>query len=425
MDAIHAWSAYAVSDDPKQLKGCTDDPVALDIVRWVASGPICWGIFPGHANWKLGGVSFDGHIFQGGGPATSAGFDHDYDFDFKPIDKEGNTINNLFDSAGGDHLHLETWDSDGMDRFQLPFWKKYTAQVKSGSGWNPSGFVSYNGAAPLIEGKRALITGFISLDCAHSCHIELHPLLALAVRDAEGSTSEHWAFYATNYGGGGYCSSTNWEFDFPKENGHRVYKFKLPWKKGAKSFTFSMNSFIHWDTNDNFKAIPATVHATPGDGVVITLVLAEPSDHPVYEGEIALNWVMEPKAPGEKRPPPPKKPAGTARVDHDTIHKQILTHLTPAQRKALPSIEEHEKPRKTSPLFTANKLSGPIAAGKPGAAPQARAVHDAAKAQRMKAHYEALKKAFGSEASFRAAVQKAGATLKLSPKQMQDLLKAK
>ncbi len=429
MDKIHAWSAYAVSDDPAQLKNCTDDKVYLDIVRWVASGPICWGVFPGHADW-LTAVTFDGRVFQEGIPMWGGGMDNDFSFDFAPIDQDGNLTTNLFTKTIGAcddlgkpackklrprGLHLETWDSESVSLFELPFWKKYRKEVDA-----------HSGSAKVIDGHLAIATGMVGLDCAHECHVELHPLFALAVRDVVEEKSEHWGLFARNFGNGGYCSSTNFEWRFKKDKqGRAFYKFQLPWRKGAKSFTTEISGILHADSDAAAKVAGATVHGDPTKGVVIQIFLPKPSDHGVAEAEVTVHWTMEKghKAPPPAPQPPPQAPA-PKRLEADTVHEQLLAKLTPAQRRALPSLAEPVRPHRSAQMVVERLAAPPPEEAEVGPH-EVNVVHDVGREARMKAHFEGLRKAFGSEESYRAAAQEAGKKLSLPAAHLQDLSKVK
>ncbi len=432
LDKIHAWSAYAVNDDPAQLKGCTNDKVYLDIVRWVASGPACWGVFPGHADW-LTAVTFDGRAFQDGVPMWGGGLDNDFSFDFEPLDAEGKPSTHLFTKSLGAcddpndpackklrprGLHLETWDSESIAIFELPFWKKYRDEVSA-----------HAHSAKVIDGHHAIATGMVGLDCAHECHVELHPLFALAIKDKADATSEHWGMFARNYGNGGYCSSTNFVWKFPHDSkGRAFYKFQLPWRKGAKSFTTEISGVLHADSDAAAKVAGAKVHGSPDKGVVIQIFLPKPEDHGVAEAEVTVHWVME---PGHKHapppPPPPAEPRGQTaakRLEQDSIHEALLESLTPAQRKQLPAFVEPRRAQKSSPMVI-EKLAAPPPedSAHVALAEQATVVHDAAKEQRMKAHFEALRKVLGSDAAYKTAVEAAARKLQLPASHLQDLSK--
>lgn len=168
---------------------CTQDAVTVD-------GPnglrklIC--SLPGGANFK-GHINWRPATFAGSVDWTEVAFDGDYNWDLKTPDSRIITANRPT-------LHSEADGSETVDRFRTPWWnafrKGYAADKRK-----------------LLNGKPAVVTGWLNLDNVHGAYTELHPIFVFAVRtgltfDANtGFYADTWSFFMRNWGNQGFCSS--------------------------------------------------------------------------------------------------------------------------------------------------------------------------------------------------------------------------
>ena len=91
--------------------------------------------------------------------------------------------------------------SDQAGRRRKPAAKKARRVSAGPCGVSPLGqsCCAEAGSAPLdmINGKYAIVTGMVGLDCAHSCVSELHPVWAMAIQ----AEDPRWSGRSSSAGG--------------------------------------------------------------------------------------------------------------------------------------------------------------------------------------------------------------------------------
>ena len=246
--------------DPRQLCNnepdkpqCTPQRTSRDSGFW--GGP--------HVNWFP--ATYEGTIFWDGHSAP--GTDDDYNFRLQRADKAGLTVG---DARG---LQLEFDADETIDHFHTPWWNDFHSAVDSNDA----------SARQRVDGKFAIVTGLVGLDCEHSCGAEVHPVHALAIRVKEDPADEVWAIFVRNWGNEGFCSA-NQHF-LPLTS----FTFRLPWRPGVSAVNVRRfdRDFLVNDSNASGPNVTSAVH----EGVLVHFTLSPArEDGTRINGELHLQW---------------------------------------------------------------------------------------------------------------------------------------
>jgi hypothetical protein len=172
-------------------------------------------------------------------------------------------------------LKLEFDSDETIDHFTSPWWARFHSAVDDSDA----------AAAALVDGRLAIVTGLVGLDCEHSCHTELHPVWAMSIRVDESSTDETWAMFVRNWGDEGYCSQNQHYVDFFGN----VFKVRLPWRPGATSGAIVSTNFL---TNSTTVSGPAVEFDPNGTSVLVTFWLPAPEAGARVNGQLQIHWEM-------------------------------------------------------------------------------------------------------------------------------------
>src|SRR6266849_9857038 len=201
--------------DPRQLcpgdlhhpgPECTSQQTSIDSAR------ICPN--EGHVNWFP--CTYEGPIFWIAVSDVSHdnfGADDDYQWNLQPPDQAGLTANN------DRFIELEFDSTETINHFATPWWDSFHDTADE----------SDEKAKEVVDGKFAIVTGLIGLDCAHSCSTESHPVYAMAIHVEDDPADDVWAMFVRNWGNEGFCSDKDHQFAFTDN----TYTFRLPWRPGA------------------------------------------------------------------------------------------------------------------------------------------------------------------------------------------------
>jgi hypothetical protein len=211
----------------------------------------------GHVNWYPSTV--EGPIFWD----SLAFFDRDYNMQLEPPTQNGLTVHNA-QSIKGEFDSRET-----INRFSTPWWTAFRAAsdaVKRG----------------MVNGKAAIISGLVGIDCEHGCPSELHPVWVLAIQARDDPQDDVWAVFVRNWGNEGFCSHLQHEVNWAENR----FTLALPWRTGARS--------VRVDGRTTFKAnmagITGGVRSVRGVAVRLTFTLPPPSARGLVHGELHLSW---------------------------------------------------------------------------------------------------------------------------------------
>ena len=309
------------------LPGCTHQPTIVE------KGALCPGsLFGiGHVNWFA--ATYVGTNFWVGHSCPSC--DSDYQFMFQTVNGGGYTANDSRDEINHGYptivctpgtlncyaIECEFDAGETIDHFDnrlyndcgtLNWWNffktevdadgclgcipdcpfdKYSSECGS-SGPYPGGYYAtqfLNNGHPAL----AIVTGLMSLDCAHSCNSELHPVYAMAMNAAppgvvgygakSNNSDDLWVFFVRNSGNQGYCGNSNHHgLELP----NNTYQVLLPWLAGMKSVSIICQS---WHPTNTQQPAPL-VAPMPNVGVLVTFYLDSPSNGSMWDGQLELQW---------------------------------------------------------------------------------------------------------------------------------------
>jgi hypothetical protein len=254
---------------------CTTQAPELDGASWPNSWFVCdalGGPFNGHANWGPG--TYSGTLSW----ESKSGNDADDDY----------SINLLTPNADGategrpEGYHTEFDSDETIDNFNIDWWTQLRLSAAT-PGDTPS-------PEEILNGKFAIVTGLIDLDCAHPCGGELHPVWGLAIRtitSASDAPGEKWAIFVRNWGDEGWCSSDDHQLMLANNQ----YTVLLPWPSPepngtvATSVTFGDSQ---WEANGTSSI--SVVNITPGVGIELTFNLPSPDQHGLIDGTLDLQY---------------------------------------------------------------------------------------------------------------------------------------
>jgi hypothetical protein len=202
---------------------------------------------------------------------------------------------NLGDPNAKRYQPILTLEIDRKETFDKEFWKKHPFWAKYQSlrtsttpkpGWKLCSmlplFCETEGQAEkdrfsTPDGKKAIVMGIWTLDCAHRCRSEIHPVLGMAIQeqapaDMKAAGKEVWHFFARRKGGQAVCGrviGTNkktWKFRL--RGRPRPAKIGTPNGYGAKGSGWSVKR--------------------AGNDVLVTVELPDKDDWLV--GSVVIDW---------------------------------------------------------------------------------------------------------------------------------------
>jgi hypothetical protein len=372
--------------DPHQLcpKGfqppCTTQAPSVDTPGFWA-GLICSAgattDIHGHVNWMP--ATFEGTLTWDGHSNPLA--DDDYNFRLTPPNQAGLT------TANHGALGLEFDSDETIDHFDTPWWDSFHRAVDR----------SDRDARTMVDGRFAIVTGLMGLDCEHSCPTELHPVYAMAIRVKDDPADETWAVFVRNWGNEGFCSQSQHYLDLLGG----TYTLRLPWRGGASDVTITRSQF---KTSPNARVSGPSLAYGPYHGVVLTFTLPRPEDRGRINGEVHLRWAGINTRALLAEAQLLSQPAPAAAPEHKAEDRleALLAKMTPTQRQGF----QATVPKKAlAPDTVAMPVAAPVLMREPRAAllaarqgvPRVRAVIDGEKATREQRKFEAMRKSFGGQ----------------------------
>lgn len=224
--------------------------------------------YGGHHNWAAG--TYTGRIFWDHHSCNAC--DDDYNFLLVPPDQAGLTTEN-------DKMKIEFSADETIYRFHTPWWDSLD---------NAVGRIASNDAAggQMIDGRNAIVTGLVGLDCAHGCRSELHPAWAMAIQARDDPSDEMWALFVRRWGNEGFCSNDQHYLEGLKDN---TYTFRLPWRSGATSVSVLESTIFRSRLGD---ASGPQVSWAANEGVLVSFTMQVPrsGEGEIVHGELHLQW---------------------------------------------------------------------------------------------------------------------------------------
>lgn len=238
------------------LPPCTSQAPAID-KYWLCSGH---GPLGGHANWTP--ATFEGIALWD--EHSTPGTDDDYNINLVTNASSALTENNPA------ALHNEFDSDETIDHFRTSWWQGFHDAVDASDA----------AARTVIDGKYAVMTGLLGLDCAHSCGSELHPVWVFALRVNDSPNDETWAMFVRNWGNEGYCGDQEHYLDL------QTIRIRLPWRAGATSVAVQKAEFL----TNNTQVTGPSLEPVTNQSVSVVFTLPPPEAHARVNGVLHLQW---------------------------------------------------------------------------------------------------------------------------------------
>jgi|ERR1700693_219850 len=221
----------------------------------------------GHVNYEI--ATFTGRIRWLG--AEPSFLDGDYNFSLRTPGLAGLTTGN----ANGE-MDLEFAEAETIRHFGSEWWRSLRSAVRQ---------VDTSRARDMIDGRFAVVTGLLGLDCVHNCHAELHPVYAFAMRTDLGAPSandDSWVLFARNVGNEGFCSRAKHQLPAGVDR----LNVQLPWFPGADAVHLLEATEFHADN----QADAVRVVYERGKSVSVQFDFAPRDLDTVISGQLHLAW---------------------------------------------------------------------------------------------------------------------------------------
>ncbi|OGF66381.1 MAG: hypothetical protein A2Y62_12455 [Candidatus Fischerbacteria bacterium RBG_13_37_8] len=275
-----------------------------------------------HVNW--GGVTIEGWLKWSS--KSAVGKDDEYNYWFFPDDGRGATLHYGGNKGG---IQLEFDSDETIDHFHTSWWDSFHNAVDEGD--------PYLKAHSMVDNKFAIVSGLWGLDCGHvECQSEIHPVWSIAIQVKKTYDTERWAMFSRNWGNEGYCGTSHHNINYPQQGDKYVYKFKLPWRSGATSVSWT-DEFLMKD-NISMSITPVT-----DKGVYVAFYMPHYTQHDRINGHLDLTWsfpqtatyqtqtISQKTNSGETAS---KQASGMKTSEEEAIFEGIVQLMEPEQRQA-------------------------------------------------------------------------------------------
>jgi hypothetical protein len=257
----------------------------------------------GHVNWFP--ATYQGPVFWHGKFFS----DQDINISLVPPEQRGLTV-------ADDVILTEFSSPETLGHFATPWWKDLRRAAD---------LFALERGRELVDGRPAIVTGLVGLDCEHDCHPELHPVWMLAIRAQAEAARESWALFARNWGNEGFCSSQQ---HLLETVAHRL-TVTVPWRDGATGVRLGRRTRFY----ANVEGVFAWWTSAPGQHVTVTFQLPAPDARGRVHGELHLAW-SGPAAPPDAGISVPR-PARERGDGPEPLVEDLVASLSPQQRREL------------------------------------------------------------------------------------------
>jgi len=184
------------------------------------------------------------------------------------------------------NIHIEFDSGETIDRFVddcapncSHWWSDFKTVVDRDDDTYGCGNHGYY-ADQFIGTPYAIVSGLVNFDTAHTVHVELHPVWALAINNPVYYSD--WALFVRNWGNQGFCGRGQEFAYFPNNQ----YTFRLPWKPGSTLLDYS----AVWSRYNTHRPYPE-IRVVEGQAIYVTFFLDPPQDQgSMWDGELHLYW---------------------------------------------------------------------------------------------------------------------------------------
>jgi hypothetical protein len=254
----------------------TDEDIA-DLCRLKGDWPIEGKVNGrGHNNWApatyVGTIYWDHH--------SDRIADDDYNFRLVPPEGAGLNARNSEGATGQKSMKIEFCAEETVNHFKTLWWDSLHTAVDE-KKTDSMGFP-----------KCAIVTGLLSLDCAHCCATELHPVWAMAIRVNDDPADETWTIFVRRWGNEGFCGCEQHYLDGLQGD---EFVFRLPWREGASGVERLPSTVFQSRLG---QASGPEMVWSAGDAVLVSFTLPVPQsgEGERINGELHLRWSGSPAA---------------------------------------------------------------------------------------------------------------------------------
>jgi hypothetical protein len=278
--------------DPATCSGKQWESPCTTQFTWIdKNSGLCPTGIGGHANWGV--VTYEGIAFWGKEGHTCSVQDDDYNIDILRSDQALLTTANDNVHNNQVTLHTEFNSDETVDNFHTSYWNRlHTAVDKGDCGLNgiPG---SWPWVPREIDGDSAIIIGLLGLDCAHSCHAELHPVYAMALhsKTLNNFSDDVWHFFVRNWGDEGYCASSG---AIPMPLNRISFRLYRPWADDVAIASQEVEWGYENDETGNAQSqFSGTISLLENTGAILTFTLPPPTARGFIDGTIHLKWALK------------------------------------------------------------------------------------------------------------------------------------
>src|SRR5262249_23845600 len=240
--------------------------------------------FNGHMNWQA--ATYEGAIFW-----DQQATDSDFDFLLYTPNRAGMTQASCDRREGA--VGVEFDSREVIDEMRLindssHWWRRFVAAVDQQNSAPPA--KPSDAPNKMLDGRFAILTGLMGLDCEHGCTVEIHPLWALAIHAEDHKDDDEWAFMVRNWGNEGFCSHQQHYLNLLADQ----YTLRLPWRPQATAVEVLIDQSSYCQ---NFAFAPASptqpannveVTFKPGEAILVKITLPGPDRGAFVLGDLHL-----------------------------------------------------------------------------------------------------------------------------------------
>ena len=199
-------------------------------------------------------------------------------------------------------IHVEFDSRETVNFFRSNLWSQFREHANPCRWWDFRNPCDEEKAMAMISKRRAVVIGLMGLDSEHDIYSESHPVYAMAIEIKPGERDNTWIVFARNTGTEGNCSSE--EHPLLSADGQllKTLKLLIPPPLNVKVNDVSASStqfFSNTGTCPELAYYTNDQYSEDNEGVQVTFDLQPCTQDggdcdSLIEGEIHLNWNVEP-----------------------------------------------------------------------------------------------------------------------------------
>jgi hypothetical protein len=257
-------------------------------------------------------------------------------------------------------IHVEFDSRETVIFFRSKLWSQFRDHASPCRWWDFRNSCNKAEAMKMISVKRAVVFGLMGLDSEHDIYSELHPVYAIAIEINPDHRDNTWILFARNIGNEGNCSSLDHPLTRSPQDNTLLESIKLliPPPPGSKVNDVSAGETQFFSNNGTCPELgyyKDENYSEDNEGVLVTFDLQACGDecHPIVEGEIHLNWTLQPQVTAEAAEPEDK-----CLSFEDEEEKEKYKDPTPNQAVQLLQLLKDERTRGARTMNACAQLRG-------------------------------------------------------------------